>query len=94
MYTQVIGIMLPQVQKEFGLSYSQASLMQVAMMLGLLLGSLFWGSLSDVIGRRPSFMITLGICSFFAIACAFAPSYALLCVGIVLMTFGVGGIKI
>jgi MFS family permease len=47
--------------------------------------------LADVIGRKPSFYITLFISSFFSILCALCFKFNYLCICVVLMSFGIGG---
>jgi MFS family permease len=91
MYTQVIGVILPQTQKEFGLNDIQASLLNVFLLIGLTCGSIFWGCLSDMIGRKPSFMWTLGIATVFSVMASISANYAMLCAIVLLMSFGVGG---
>ncbi|NVJ90556.1 MAG: multidrug effflux MFS transporter [Methylocystaceae bacterium] len=60
-----------------------------ALFLGLALGQLFFGPLSDSIGRKPG--IYAGICVYIsgALLSAFAPSYDMMLLGRLLQGFGV-----
>ena len=50
---------------EFGLNQAQAGLLATVGLVGAFLGALFWGTISDYIGRRTSFSATIGIFSLF-----------------------------
>src|SRR5215475_815271 len=80
----LFGAALPPIAKEFGLGPAQSGLLATAGLIGAFLGALFWGTLSDYIGRRTSFQATVGI---------FAVSWnvASLVVFRVLSNFGLGG---
>ena len=91
MYLQAVSTIQIPAQLEFGLSNVQVAFLTSAMMGGMLVGATFWGASSDVIGRKPAFMMTLGITAIFNICAAFAPSYTMLTVALLLMGFGVGG---
>jgi MFS family permease len=91
MYMQAISVIQPQAQLEYDLTDFQTAALQTFMLTGMMLGAVFWGAMADIIGRRPAFMITLSVCSFFAISTAFALNYAMLCFLVVLMGFGIGG---
>ena len=54
-------------------------------------GAWFWGTVSDRIGRKRGFAITIGIFAFFGFLSAFAPNVWLLCLCRVLAGFGLGG---
>jgi MFS family permease len=61
------------------------------MLIGMMFGGFFWGIIVDFVGRRPGFLSTLSISSFFAFCTALSPNYTILCILITLMGFGVGG---
>src|SRR5215472_17285051 len=56
---------LPPIAREFGLSPAQSGLLATVGLVGAFLGALFWGTVSDYIGRRTSFQATVGIFALF-----------------------------
>src|SRR6476661_9345399 len=54
----LFGMALPPVAREFGLNQVQAGLLATLGLIGAFLGALFWGTISDYIGRRTSFAAT------------------------------------
>lgn len=87
----LIAFALPGFKEEFGLSTSQAGLVVSATFLGMLLGAWFWGTVSDRIGRRTGFQITIAIFAVAGLASAFAPSALWLAVLRAITGFGLGG---
>ena len=87
----LIAFALPKITDEFGLSTFQSSLVVSSAFLGMLGGAWFWGTVSDRIGRKRGFAITIGIFAFFGFLSAFAPNVWLLCLCRVLAGFGLGG---
>ncbi len=61
----LFGMALPPVAREFGLNQAEAGLLATVGLVGAFLGALFWGTISDYIGRRTSFAATIGIFSVF-----------------------------
>src|SRR5262245_28934257 len=61
----LFGMALPPVAREFGLNPAQAGLLATVGLVGAFLGALFWGTISDYIGRRTAFASTIGIFSLF-----------------------------
>ncbi|KAH8552398.1 MFS general substrate transporter [Umbelopsis sp. PMI_123] len=59
--------------------------------IGLCLGAIFWSALSDWIGRRYSFNITLFIGGIVALIAAGSPTFPAYCVFITFIGFGMGG---
>ena len=51
---RVFGMALPPVAREFGLNPAQAGLLATVGLVGAFLGALFWGTISDYIGRRTA----------------------------------------
>src|SRR3712207_8668770 len=45
--------------EEFGISTTQAGLIASATFAGMLVGAWFWGTISDYIGRRTGFQLTV-----------------------------------
>lgn len=87
----LIGFALPQVTVEFGLSALQAGAVATATFIGMLLGAAVWGSLSDRIGRRTGFQVTVVVFTVFGTLSAFAPDAVWLAGLRALTGFGLGG---
>ncbi len=83
---QALSMSLPQIKLEFGPKHVQFA--TLALYLGLLIGATFWGFMADVVGRRPSWNITLFISAVFGIAVGGAPNFVAL--GGLLAALGVG----
>lgn len=64
---------LPQMVRDFHTSRSTVQLGLSFGMIGLGLGELYWGPLSDKIGRKPVFYLSIGLLFFSAIVCIFSP---------------------
>jgi putative MFS transporter len=87
----LIAFALPVIAKDFGLSTFQSSLVVSSTFVGMLAGAWFWGTISDRIGRRRGFTLTIGIFAIFGLASAFSPNVVWLCVFRILAGFGLGG---
>lgn len=90
LWLQGVAIILPQVQREFNIQ-SDIRWMTFALYCGLICGAAIWGILADVIGRRPSFNITLCIAGIFGIAAGGAPNFVGLGGLLAALGFGLGG---
>jgi MFS transporter, DHA1 family, multidrug resistance protein len=93
MVAMAIDAILPAFTS-IGASYNVTDISELqwligALFLGLALGQLFFGPLSDSIGRKPA--IYAGICVYIsgALLSAFAPSYDMMLLGRLLQGFGV-----
>jgi putative MFS transporter len=87
----LISFVIPAVGKEWNLDASQLGLLGTAIFLGMLVGALVWGRVSDLIGRRIGFISTIAIDSVFGLLSAFSPSFTWLIILRTLTGFGVGG---
>ena len=87
----LFGMALPPVAREFGLNQAQAGLLATVGLVGAFLGALFWGTISDYIGRRTSFSATIGIFSLFTGLVAVSWNVLSLAVFRFLSNFGLGG---
>src|SRR5512140_3247611 len=87
----LFGMALPPVAREFGLGPAQAGLLATVGLVGAFLGALFWGTLSDYIGRRTSFQATVGLFAIFPGLVAASWNVASLGVFRFLSNFGLGG---
>src|SRR3974390_1402639 len=57
----LFGAALPPISREFGLGPAQAGFLATVGLIGAFIGALFWGTISDYVGRRTSFSATIGI---------------------------------
>jgi putative MFS transporter len=87
----LFGMALPPVAREFGLNPAQAGLLATVGLIGAFLGALFWGTISDYIGRRTSFAATIGIFSLFTGLVGASWNVMSLAVFRFLSNFGLGG---
>jgi MFS transporter, AAHS family, benzoate transport protein len=72
----VLGVVLPALLKEpgWGLTPNTASLVSVVGLVGVMVGALFVGTISDYIGRRRTMLWTVISFSVLTLLCAFAPN--------------------
>lgn len=87
----LIAFALPSITKDFGLTTFQSSVVVASTFVGMLGGAWFWGTVSDRIGRKRGFTITIGIFAVFGFLSAFSPNFVWLCVFRILAGFGLGG---
>lgn len=59
--------------------------------LGMFIGSIFWGRVSDIKGRRFAFSGSLLMSGTFGLLCAASPSFAVFLVFRALLSIGIGG---
>ncbi|KAF9145760.1 hypothetical protein BGX30_007073 [Mortierella sp. GBA39] len=91
MWLQCIALILPRVQAQFEIRDQYIGILSSSMFVGMMFGAMFWGTLSDVYGRKQAFNFTLIVTTVFGIGSSFANSYWLLCLLILGLGFGVGG---
>lgn len=87
----LFGAALPPIAHEFGLGPAQAGLLATIGLMGAFLGALFWGTISDYIGRRTSFNATVGIFTVFTGLTALSWNVLSLTIFRFLSNFGLGG---
>ena len=87
----MFGAALPPIAREFGLGPAQAGFLATTGLFGAFLGALFWGTISDYIGRRTAFKVTIGIFAAFTGLAAGAWNMASLIGARFLANFGLGG---
>jgi MFS transporter, DHA1 family, multidrug resistance protein len=68
----------PSAAREFGTSASTMQLTLTTFLIGVAAGQLFFGPLSDRVGRRGPLLIGTAVCAAAAVAAALAPSAAVL----------------
>ena len=88
----IYGVVLPALMQDWGLSPVQAGFLGSCALFGMMLGALFFGPLSDRIGRRKTIMTCVILFSGFTVINAFArsPSEFALCRFIA--GLGIGGV--
>ena len=87
----LFGAALPPIAREFGLGPAQAGFLATIGLVGAFLGALFWGTISDYIGRRTSFIATIIIFAVFTGATAAAWNLPSLAIFRFISNFGLGG---
>ena len=87
----LIAFALPKITADFGLSTFESSVVVASTFVGMLAGAWFWGTVSDRIGRKRGFTITIGIFAVFGFLSAFSPNMFWLCAFRILAGFGLGG---
>ena len=91
MWIQAIAIILPHIQRYFTLSDGIVGLASSSIFVGMFVGSIAWGTISDSYGRRAAFNITLAVTAIFGSLSALAGSFPLLCLLLFAVGTGVGG---
>ncbi|MCW0214047.1 MAG: aromatic acid/H+ symport family MFS transporter [Pseudonocardia sp.] len=90
----VLGVVLPSLLRDagWGLNPGTASLISVVGLLGVMVGALTVGPLTDRLGRRRMMLITVVSFSVLTLACAFAPGPVWFGVLRFLAGLGLGGV--
>ena len=90
----VYGATLPGLigPSPFGVTPAAAGAVGSVALVGMLLGSLIVGTLTDKLGRRRIFVSALALFSLAMLACSFAPSWELFAAFRFVACFGVGGL--
>ncbi|KAG0268406.1 hypothetical protein BGZ95_002472, partial [Linnemannia exigua] len=94
--TQVLDDLMDDIgmgkfQKQLLIQDKYIGILSSSMFVGMMFGAMFWGTLSDIYGRKQAFNFTLIVTTVFGIGASFANSYWLLCLLILGLGFGVGG---
>src|SRR5258707_5303079 len=87
----MFGAALPPIAREFGLGPAQSGLLATVGLVGAFAGALFWGTVSDYIGRRASFLATVSIFALFTGLVAASWNVLALATFRFLSNFGLGG---
>jgi MFS transporter, putative metabolite:H+ symporter len=87
----LFGAALPAIAKEFHLGPAEAGLLATVGLVGAFVGALFWGTISDYIGRRTAFQWTIGIFAAFTGLIAASWNVASLAFFRFAANFGLGG---
>jgi MFS transporter, putative metabolite:H+ symporter len=87
----LFGAALPPISHEFGLGPAQAGFLATIGLIGAFVGALFWGTISDYIGRRVAFQATVGIFAVFTGLIAMSWNVVSLSTFRFMSNFGLGG---
>jgi putative MFS transporter len=87
----LFGAALPPISREFGLGPAQAGFLATVGLIGAFVGALFWGTISDYIGRRVAFQATVGIFAVFTGLIAMSWNVISLSAFRFMSNFGLGG---
>jgi MFS transporter, putative metabolite:H+ symporter len=87
----LFGAALPPIAREFGLGPAQSGLLATIGLIGAFAGALFWGTISDYVGRRTSFNATLAIFAVFTGLTALSWNALSLTIFRFISNFGLGG---
>ncbi len=79
----------PELQKKYGITYSQVNLTVAIPSIGLALGPLIWSSLSDIYGRRLIFIVGTKIALLATIGTVFSKTYSTYMLSRAFQGFGV-----
>lgn len=88
----VLGPALPAIRQEFGVGPRDASWLITAYVLANLFGTPLLGRLSDRLGRRPIYLLSVGIFGLGSLGVVLAPDLAWVTVFRAFQGFGSGGI--
>ncbi|KAI0424898.1 membrane transporter [Xylaria sp. FL1042] len=91
LWAQAFGLALSPLQQEFGFGSGQTGNISVGFSAGLTAGAFFWGVLTDVIGRRWAFNLTVLLSSAFGLGLGASENYTIFLVLTAFVGFGVGG---
>jgi MFS family permease len=91
LWLQGVALTLPSLSREFGVSATYVRYTTLSLFTGLCCGAVFWGTASDVIGRRLAFNMTLLITGIFGLAVGGAQSWIAVCGLYAALAAGVGG---
>jgi MFS family permease len=87
----VYGSVLGTLAKLWNMSAIQASSLMSIFLIGMFVGAYVFGYLTDILGRKRLFVVTLLVYSVFTVASALSWNYASLAVFRFVTGFGVGG---
>ena len=80
------GVALPLIAKEYDLTQAQHGIVGAASLFGILIGASALGGLSDRFGRKPMFVVEMGLFIFFLVLIVFTQNF----IWLVVCLFGMG----
>ncbi|KAF2185547.1 MFS general substrate transporter [Zopfia rhizophila CBS 207.26] len=91
LWLQGVALTLPKLSVEFGVSESNIRYTTLALFVGLCIGASFWGTASDIIGRRLAFNMTLFLAGVFGLAAGGGPNWISTAALFSCLGLGIGG---
>jgi AAHS family benzoate transporter-like MFS transporter len=88
----IYGVVLPTLMTEWGLTALQAGMLGSCALVGMMVGALFFGPLSDRIGRRKTIMICVTLFSAFTVINGFAHGPEEFAICRFIAGLGIGGV--
>jgi len=88
----VVGIALPSIMKEMGVTPTNAGFMVSSALFGMMFGAIFLGTIADKIGRRWAISICIGLFSVFTSAAGFTHDPVAFSAMRFLAGLGIGGV--
>jgi len=87
----VISLALPQLSHDLNATDAQNAWLSSVIFMGMLVGDYCWGTLADIIGRRSTMIISLGINGLAGLLSALAPNYGIFLTLRFISGIGIGG---
>ncbi|GLD68033.1 synaptic vesicle glycoprotein 2C-like protein [Lates japonicus] len=87
----VVGFVLPSAETDMCVPNSSSGWLGSVVYLGMMVGALFWGGMSDKVGRRQCLLICMSTNGFFAFLSSFVQGYGFFLLCRLFAGFGIGG---
>ncbi|XP_077993667.1 synaptic vesicle glycoprotein 2C-like [Glandiceps talaboti] len=87
----IVGFIIPSAERDLCLNDREKGWLGGIVFVGMLIGALIWGSLSDKLGRKKCLLTALNVNAFFAIVSAFVRNYGLFLFCRLACGIGIGG---
>eukprot|EP00058_Branchiostoma_floridae_P020012 XP_002605502.1 hypothetical protein BRAFLDRAFT_92924 [Branchiostoma floridae] len=87
----VVGFVLPSAERDLCLSDQRKGWLGGIIFLGMMIGAIIWGSVSDKLGRKITLLIALGTNALFAVISAFSTGYSFFMFCRFFSGIGIGG---
>lgn len=86
------GVVIPLLAtSDWNLNALQLGIFGTIALIGMAIGAFSWGSITDLLGRKFSFSLTMLVFSVFSLLCAIAPNYTSLVIFRFIAGLGLGG---
>lgn len=88
----IIPFILPSAEVELCMDASRKTWLRGITFLGMMVGGVVWGNLSDRMGRRRTVLSALGVNAVFSVIAAFMPTYGTFMTARFCSAVGIGGL--